>query len=283
MFDTLLFVAPHAVWGKFLERSLTLEGYRVVSVDSLDAVTEEMEEAEPNLIVLNAVGQPEGWLAEAEEMGWELPVIVLLGTPDAAEEIDEMPAGWHSLTAPFAFQDLLMVVQDVLYQRTLTGQAPFQLSAGLLEQVDAILTTLREDLRARCVVLSSSGGRLIKTAGVVDQGTAISLAALMSASFTATAKAAQLLGHADMFDSNLQESEGYGLYAIRLQNKLILSVAFSTKITVGMVRHYVAQAALDILELLARDARRTDNGEDFEMDADFRHTVNRALGDILGD
>jgi predicted regulator of Ras-like GTPase activity (Roadblock/LC7/MglB family) len=133
------------------------------------------------------------------------------------------------------------------------------------------------------VVLSSSGGRLIKTAGVVDQGTAISLAALMSASFTATAKAAQLLGHADMFDSNLQESEGYGLYAIRLQNKLILSVAFSTKITVGMVRHYAAQATLDILELLARDARRTDNGEDFELDADFRHTVNRALGDILGD
>jgi DNA-binding response OmpR family regulator len=283
MFDTLLFIAPHPVWGQFLERSLTLEGYRVVAVDSVAAAAAEMGETEPDLVLLNGVDQPEDRLAQAEAMAWEPPVIVLLDSPETAEGVGEMPAGWQPLTAPFAFQDLLMVVQDALYQRTLTGQAPFQLSAGLLEQVDAILTALREDLRARCVVLSSSGGRLIKTAGVVDQGTAISLAALMSASFTATAKAAQLLGHADMFDSNLQESEGYGLYAIRLQNKLILSVAFSTKITVGMVRHYAAQATLDILELLARDARRTDNGEDFELDADFRHTVNRALGDILGD
>jgi DNA-binding response OmpR family regulator len=283
MFDTLLFIAPHPVWGQFLERSLTLEGYRVVAVDSVAAAAAEMGETEPDLVLLNGVDQPEDRLAQAEAMAWEPPVIVLLDSPETAEGVGEMPVGWQPLTAPFAFQDLLMVVQDTLYQRTLTGQAPFQLSASLLERINAILTALREDLRARCVVLSSSGGRLIKTAGVVDQGTAISLAALMSASFTATAKAAQLLGHADMFDSNLQESEGYGLYAIRLQNKLILSVAFSTKITVGMVRHYAAQATLDILELLARDARRTDNGEDFDLDADFRHTVNRALGDMLGD
>jgi DNA-binding response OmpR family regulator len=290
MFNDLLFLdtQPESNLTPCLRRSLALEGYEITLAASLEEAAERLQETAPDLVVINTVGLgsavDEAWLRRARSVTGERPTIVIVprpGTPHR-EEPAEIDGLWRYMVAPFAFQDLLLVVQDMLYQRTLSGQQPFQLSAPLLEKVDEVLTTLRSDLRARCVVLSTSGGRLIKTTGVVEQGVAISLAALMSASFTATSKAAQMLGQSDMFDSSLQESEGYGLYAIRLHNKLVLSVAFSARITVGMVRHYAAQAAVDILEILIRDNGHIEAGTELSFDHDFRQTVNQALGDILG-
>jgi hypothetical protein len=119
--------------------------------------------------------------------------------------------------------------------------------------------------------------------GGIERGTAITLAALMSGSFTASARAAQLFGEEDMFDSSLQESEGYGLYAIRLHDSLILSVAFSNAVTAGMVRHYAAQAAIDILELMVSRSEDAETLETLELSAEFRKDVNNVLGDILGE
>jgi hypothetical protein len=119
--------------------------------------------------------------------------------------------------------------------------------------------------------------------GGIDRGTAITLAALMSGSFTASSRAAQLFGDEDMFDSSLQESEGYGLYAIRLQDSLILSVAFSNAVTAGMVRHYAAQGAIDILELMVSKSEDAETLEALELSAEFRENVNDVLGDILGE
>jgi predicted regulator of Ras-like GTPase activity (Roadblock/LC7/MglB family) len=216
-------------------------------------------------------------------MDWPVSVVALVKRAPDPEDGHRCPSHWQCLTSPIAFQDLLLEVQDALYQRALAGRRPFQLPAALTERVEAILSTLREDLNARCVVISSSGGRLITTVGVVDHGVAISLAALMSAGFSATAKAAQLLGDDDMFDSSLQESEGYGLYAIRLRDRLILSVAFSSRVTVGMVRHYAAQAAVDILEALVCEAGQDRALNELGVDDDFRETVTHALENILGD
>jgi CheY-like chemotaxis protein len=287
MFNRILLVDNHTNLGQLLSHSLNSEGYEVRTVAAPQAAGRKMEDFQPDLVLLNAVQQDEAWCSQAEDVTWAVPVIALVAEPedDAAPYIEDGDLDWRYLYIPFAFQDLLLLVQDTLYQRTLVGRRPSQLSAALLEKIGAVLSALRSDLNARGVVLSSSSGRLISTTGVVDQGTAISLAALMSASFTATAKAAQLLGQSDMFDSSLQESEGYGLYAIRLHNKLILSVAFSARITVGMVRHYAAQAAVDILELLVREEQRGPEKSAQEdgprLDNDFRHTVNEALGDIL--
>lgn len=275
MFNKILLIGPNTMLGEFLKRSLIIEGYEVAAVASPAAARKQWTEFSPDLILINSIHQPRLQIAGED---WPVPVILL------AKENPTAPKDtWFVLSAPFAFQDVLLLIQDALYQRTLHGRQIFQLSAELLDQIENILETLRQDLRSRCVILSSSSGRLIKTAGAVEQGPAISLAALMSAGFSATAQAAQILGHGEMFDSNLQESEGHGLYAIRLHDKLVLSVSFSARITVGMVRHYTAQAAVDILELLAREAQQDSPTENITLDADFRNSVNQVLGDILRD
>lgn len=279
MFDRILLLDEHTALGAMLTKSLAAEGYEVMSVAKADAARRRMEDLAPHLVVINAVGQPEPWLEAAAAVEWTVPVILLTaeGEVPIAERQD-----WQRLSAPFAFQDMLFLVQNALQQRTLSGQRPFELPPGLIVEVKRILRDLREDVRARCVVLSSSSGRLIKTVGAVDRSVAISLAALMSGSFSASAKAAQLLGQNDMFDSNLQESEGYGLYAILLRDKLILTVAFSTQVTIGMVRHYAAQAALDILEVLMHETAADDAPAALNVDADFRQDVVEALGNLLG-
>jgi DNA-binding response OmpR family regulator len=278
MFNQILFVSTKSGWGECLERSLTAEGYEVVTVASVEEARLHLGEA-PDLVVVNAVGRPPAARAQVRELDWPVPVIVL------TEDLAAMPVTepLHYLASPFAIQDLLLLVQDTMHQRALGGRQPLYLSAALVEGIERVLQDLREKLRARCVVLSSSSGRLISSVGALEPGTAISLAALMAASFAASAQAAQIFADEDMFDSSLQESEGYGLYAIRLRDRLILSVAFSSQVTVGLVRHYAAQAAIDILELLVCEAEGSEVGEELTLDVDFRDTVFRALGDILED
>lgn len=278
MFDTLLLVDAETTLGHFVHCSLQAEGYQVVTATGLEQAVECLSDLKPGLVLIHSTGRDQDWLQDARAVAWEAPVLVLAAAP-----VPHVPPDWQFLMVPCAFQDLLLLIQDILYQRTLVGQRPFQLSAALLDRIEAVLTRLGDDVRARCVVLSSSGGRLIRTVGGVEQGVAIALAALMSAGFSATARAAQMLGQGDAFDSSLQESEGYGLYAIRLHDRLILSVAFSDQITVGMVRHYAAQAVVDILEILIHGTEMDENMGDLNLDTEFRQTVSKALGDMLGD
>lgn len=278
MFNKVLLISTKTILGKFLNQSLAAEGYEVAMSATPAAAHQRASRLDPDLILVNGVGKQPEWLGWVDTTEWPAPAIIL---------VDEKNAGAVSeahlcLKAPFAFQDLLLLAQDFLYQKEQGGR-PFQLPAWLLDDVEAILDVLREDLRARGVILSTSSGRLIKTAGVVEQGDAISLAALMAAGFSATARAAQMLGQGEMFDSSLQESEGYGLYAIRLQDKLILSVAFSDQITVGMVRHRTAQATVDILELLARETERNGFTQDWGLDNDFYQDASQALNNLLRD
>jgi predicted regulator of Ras-like GTPase activity (Roadblock/LC7/MglB family) len=283
MFNKLWLLDSVSTLGDFIHKSLISEGYEVQRMRSLAVAQEHLAQDVPHLVLLNGIGPANTLLAQAEEMTWPAPVIALVDQGQVGGFNLDTARHWQYLMAPFAIQDLLVLIQNELYQRTLNGRRPFQFSAALVDRVTEILKTLRQDLRARCIILSSSSGRLIKTVGVVDQGVAISLAALMSASFTASANAAQLLGHSDMFDSNLQESEGYGLYAILLHNKLVLSVAFSARITIGMVRHYAAQAAVDILEAMVQEAPPDDEFAGIGLEVDFQQTVTQALGDIFGD
>jgi len=281
MFNKILLLGPRTSLGEVLKDSLIAEGYDVVRAPSIDELERHFDETAPHLVLVNGIG-PKGdaWLARATEHHWAVPVVALIEPETSGEQ---SVRDWQTLSEPFAFQDLLFIVQNALHQRTLSGRRPFELPPGVVDRVETILKALRNDLRARCVVLSSSSGRLIKTVGAVDRSIAISLAALMAGSFSASAKAAQLLGQGDLFDSNLQESEGYGLYAILLRDRLILTVAFSAKVTIGMVRHYAAQAAVDILETLVSETERDDLFKELNLSEDFRDDVLRSLGKLLGD
>lgn len=281
MIDQILFIGPETPLKSFLELSLSAEGYNVIAESSLDTASAK----DAALILVDA--RERGKLAQLIPQiatKWTQPVILLRAetstTPPLPASTDDNVS---VLMTPFSFQDLLLIIQDTVYQNTFHGRQPFQLSPALADEITAILQDLYRNLHARCVVLSSSGGRLITSVGAIDRGTAITLAALMSGSFTASAKAAQLFGDEDMFDSSLQESEGYGLYAIRLHDSLILSVAFSDTVTAGMVRHYAAQGAIDILELLVGETEAAQSLKELELSADFRQDVNQVLGDILGE
>ncbi|MFP4344295.1 MAG: roadblock/LC7 domain-containing protein [Anaerolineales bacterium] len=280
MLNQILLIDTTTTLSAFLKSSLEAEGYEVLWASSTVEGRSLLEHQPIHLVLLNGVEESPTWLEAAAALEWTAPLICLQG-----REAPPLTAGipCQTLAAPFSFQDLLLIVQDLLYQRTLQGRRPFQISPRLAESMDRLLQQLREDLRARCAVVSSSGGRLITSVGNIDRGAAITLAALMSGSFSASARAAQIFGEEEMFDSSLQETEGYGLYAIRLHDSLILSVVFSGAVTVGMVRHYAAQAAVDILELLFSEAGAAESLEGLEIGANFRESVNRVLGDILGE
>jgi predicted regulator of Ras-like GTPase activity (Roadblock/LC7/MglB family) len=282
--NAIIWISSPTALSEFLSRSLEAEGYELTRLSSLDDARRLHGEDAVNLVVINGIQQVPSEIVKAASDVDFTPVLLLSDT-ETADTLTSLgdDRTLQELQMPFSFQDLLLIVQDMLYQRTLRSRKPFRFSRNLNDAITEILKNLREDLRANCVVLSSSGGRLITSVGGIDRGTAITLAALMSGSFTASARAAQLFGDEDMFDSSLQESEGYGLYAIRLHDSLILSVAFSNAVTAGMVRHYAAQAAIDILELMVSRSEDAENLEALELSAEFRENVNDVLGDILGE
>jgi hypothetical protein len=159
------------------------------------------------------------------------------------------------------------------------------LSSEFFEQIGDLLCNLLGAVEGRCAVITDRGGRLIHWQGRIDRDQAISLAALISGSFSATAEIAEALhseGETCHFKQSLQEGEDFSMFSVPVGERTILSLCFNSNGTVplGLVRVRTLKAASAIQEVLAKDAA-TETG--IHLVKDLQHNVVDALDDLLGD
>jgi predicted regulator of Ras-like GTPase activity (Roadblock/LC7/MglB family) len=159
------------------------------------------------------------------------------------------------------------------------------LSSEFFEQIGDLLCNLLGAVEGRCAVITDRGGRLIHWQGRIDRDQAISLAALISGSFSATAEIAEALhneGEMRYFRQSLQEGEDFSMFSVPAGERSILSLCFDSNgaVPLGLVRISTLKAASAIQEILAK-------GEDEETGVhvveDLRHNVADALDELFGD
>lgn len=106
-----------------------------------------------------------------------------------------------------------------------------------------ILDDLNVEVRAEAILLVA-GSELIAQAGMLDRQHCQELTRLVAQSSQAAAQAAKFLGEkGDSFAQSLHEGEEYRLYTLTLGKGILLSLALSSNVPLGMIRHQCRQVA----------------------------------------
>jgi CheY-like chemotaxis protein len=110
-------------------------------------------------------------------------------------------------------------------------------------EVMRLLNDLNRELRAEAILLIA-GADLVANAGMLSKKECQELAILVAQSSQAAAHAATYLGErAGRFTQSLHEGGAYRLYTLTLAEGILLSLALSTNVPLGMIRHQSRQTA----------------------------------------
>jgi hypothetical protein len=167
------------------------------------------------------------------------------------------------------------------------GRGPsFELDDEAQSKVDERLEQLYRMLEPRCILLTDRSGRLLHMRGDIERSSALSLAALVAGSFSATGEVAELLaraGESRRFQQSLQEGIDFSLYSAQAGPDWVLVVAFDPELTnLGLARQFTLRAAEDLSALAAQERARPETEElDTAVDDLFRQQVGDALEDLF--
>lgn len=148
-------------------------------------------------------------------------------TPEVAENESASKDSVEEAPAPVAPPPTIPTVsQDTI--RYLRGN-----EADILRLLD----DLNREVRAEAILLIA-GPELIAQAGLLDRDHCQQLAALVGQSAQAAGQAADFLGEpSGQFSQSLHEGAEYRLYSLSLGEGILLSLALSSNVPLGMIRH----------------------------------------------
>jgi CheY-like chemotaxis protein/predicted regulator of Ras-like GTPase activity (Roadblock/LC7/MglB family) len=164
----------------------------------------------------------------------------------------------------------------------------FAISDDLQSHAEARVQKLYKALNLRFALLTDRSGRLIALSGEVEHSRALSLAALIAGSFSATAEVAEMIaveGEEPHFDKSLQESEAFSLYTMQAGPSWILALSYQPGQTnLGLVRLYMSRAVEDLGEIYSEPSVSAEQQQEAgqSMNDAFRAEVGQALENIFG-
>jgi DNA-binding response OmpR family regulator len=184
--------------------------------------------------------------------------------------------------------DLGMPEPDFAPASAAAQPAPaFDLEEGVETQMEDRLDQLYKALKPRCILLTNGSGRLLHLQGDIERSRALSLAALVAGSFSATSEIAEIVaqsGESHKFRQSLQEGQDFSLYSAEAGPSWVLAITFEPGETnLGLVRQFTLQAAADLAELSSRtrDVSEQQHEMGDAMDDLFRQQVGDALEDLF--
>lgn len=135
-------------------------------------------------------------------------------------------------------------------ERTAQEKDPYRAGRrAVIPSTAEYLKNLWVNTNARCVLLLSSSGYAVETAGQVNTLDIAGIGALVAANFMAAAELARLLGNQSVFRSSHYEGPHYDIYVHSINYDLFLAVIFGSESKMGLVRFYTHETvtALDPL------------------------------------
>ena len=150
-----------------------------------------------------------------------------------------------------------------------------------IEKIDAVLSKLLKGAEAKCALLVDKDGHLITRQGFTHSLDTTALAALLAGSFASTKEIARLVGESE-FSVLFHQGKKDHIHMSLVGDRSILAVIFDDRTTIGMVRLYARETAVDLVNIF--NALKTrDNSNDPGLSDDFAASAGDKLDDIFQD
>ena len=152
--------------------------------------------------------------------------------------------------------------------------------------IDDVLDELLQRTNALSAHLIDRSGQVITSAGRVDDFDVTSFASLAAADFTANTELAQLLGEPTV-DAVVNEGRSRSVYSRLLADRVILSVVFDKRATLGLVRVRSRRGAATLDEVFRTLFEKVGIGEtpseSFEAAPDFAAAASNEVDALFGE
>lgn len=150
---------------------------------------------------------------------------------------------------------------------------------GLAEPLREHLSQLQSDSGASCVLLLSTSGYPIETAGVTSGMDTSNISALVAANFAASSELARILKSNSVFKSSFHEGPEYNIYAHDVDSEYLLAVIFGSETKPGAVWHYTKQTAAELVPLIADQKEVTIDSKELAdaMNAELDHLLDKEI------
>ena len=152
-------------------------------------------------------------------------------------------------------------------------------------RIDGVLDDLLQRTNALSAHLIDRSGQVITSAGRVDEFDVTSFASLAAADFTANAELAALLGEPAV-DAVVNEGRVRSVYSRLLAERVILSVVFDRRSTLGLVRTRSRRGAESLDRVFRELFEKVGIGEapqPFEAAPDYAAAASNEVDALFGE
>lgn len=146
-----------------------------------------------------------------------------------------------------------------------------------IEKIDSILGRMLKGAEAKCALLVDKDGHLITRQGFTHSLDTTALAALLAGSFASTKEIARLVGESE-FSVLFHQGKKDHIHMSLVGDRSILAVIFDDRTTIGMVRLYAKEAAVELSKIFTSLKNRPQ-----ESGAGITNEFANSAGDRLDD
>ncbi len=150
-----------------------------------------------------------------------------------------------------------------------------------VEKVDSVLARMLKGAEAKCALLVDKDGHLITRQGFTHSLDTTALAALLAGSFASTKEIATLVGESE-FSVLFHQGKKDHIHMSLVGDRSIMAVIFDDRTTIGMVRLYARETALELVKVFDAIKIRTA-GDKTGLSDEFAASAGDKLDDIFQD
>lgn len=185
----------------------------------------------------------------------------------------------HFLAKPLEIADIRKIAAEAL-ESTLERKANEKLP--LLADEDGVKTRinqLKNDTDAFAILLITTVGNVLESAGLTKDLDVDTLSALIAGNFMASNQIAQMLGRESNFRLSYHESDQHNIYSYGVGENFLLVTVFGGETRPGVVWFYAQRAAADLAEILSK--MDIEDSVSNSLEGVFTEEVEGELTDIL--
>jgi predicted regulator of Ras-like GTPase activity (Roadblock/LC7/MglB family) len=152
-----------------------------------------------------------------------------------------------------------------------------------IARIDSLLNKMLKGSEAKCALLVDKDGHLITRQGFTHSLDTTALAALLAGSFASTKEIARLVGEPE-FSVLFHQGKKDHIHMSIVGERSILVVIFDDRTTIGMVRLYAKETALELAKVLIENAQRGNvQTAQTGLSKDMADATSARLDDIFQD
>lgn len=150
-----------------------------------------------------------------------------------------------------------------------------------INEIDTLISKMLKGAEAKCALLVDKDGHLVTRQGFTHSLDTTALAALLAGSFASTREIARLVGETE-FSVLFHQGKRDHIHMSLVGDRSILVVIFDDRTTIGMVRLYAKETALELSKIFQLISSKSGQRE-AAISSDFTSQAGDKLDDIFQD